>query len=1386
MSLEIARNLTPRYDSWNEDPSLIRPELLHELFEVQADVRPDSVAVEFEGARLTYGELDGRANQLAHYIRSAGAGRGAVVGILLCRSPEVYVAMLAVMKAGAAYVPMDPEYPPERVAYILRDSGATMLISESEFASHLLPDGPIVVLLDALVEELAAQSKARLSRAEVETEPQDLCYLIYTSGSTGHPKGVQIEHRSICHLARAEANVFGITSADRVYQGFSCAFDASLEEIWMAFFSGATLIAASADMAHAASDLPKILNQLGVTVMSCVPTMLALMDEDIPSLRVLIVGGEACPPYLVEKWCGPGRRMFNTYGPTEATVIATCGELTPSRTVTIGRALPNYRIMLLDERGNHVPPGTIGEISIGGVGVARGYVGRPDLTAERFISDRISGDPRDRLYKSGDLGRLTRDGEIEILGRVDTQVKIRGFRVELSEIESELMRCEGVRASVVDLREDTPGIKQLVGYVVTRDDAGFDEDAIKARLRVDLPPYMIPAAIGKIAAIPKLSSGKIDRKALPAPEQRQVAGHGEYHAPRNDLERKLAEEWGRLASSAKVSRDADFFSPDIGGHSLLAARMVSELRRDPDFHSLSVIDVYHHSTLSGLAAEIERRRSLPTLERVGRDSAASARRPHLAHRFCAFAQVPALYLVFFVVSMQWLIPYLTYSRMAKSHPVMISLCAALGVLLLLYPAELLLTIAVKWLILGRIKAGAYPIWGSYYFRWWLVQRLLSLTHIDALAGTSLINLYYRAMGARIGSGVHFGAHCTMMFDMLTVGDDSSIGVETGLAGFTVEDGWLKIAPITIGQRCFVGARAIMRPNSTMEDEASLGELSMLPEGAAIGRGQSWAGSPARPLAKRESLEAHRSAAIRPSRPRRVAFTMLHAIGAVILPSVYLLALLPGIAELWSVSEHVGLGTGLLRIVAASPLVALSFIVLLCLEIAAIKWLLLGRVRAGTYRLDSWLYVRKWFVDQLMEVSLDFLGPLYATLYLNPWYKLLGAKIGAKAEISTACSASPDLIQLGDESFVADAVSLGTPRIEAGYITLAKTEIGRRAFIGNSALIPAGHTIGESTLIGVLSSTPLGGHGAEQAATSWLGTPAIFLPKRHEAKTASAGQTYEPSRKLVGLRLAIEFLRITLPATFLTMFSGALITAAVMTFNRMPAIEAVMLFPLVMFGCGIAAALIVVGTKWMLMGRYRPGEAMLWSGFVWRNELVTAMHENLADPFLTEFLLGTPYAACFFRLMGSKIGRRVFLNSTCFTEYDLITIGDDVAVNSDCTIQTHLFEDRVMKMSTIDIGDRCSLGAGSVVLYDTILKPGANLSDLSLVMKGEVLPQDTRWEGSPCRRSPEREDPLTPSSSFVSPEMVSKPADDGIAQQRPAIVCIAAGANEVRRHEGVER
>src|SRR6266851_74035 len=381
--------------------------VLHEIFEAQADARPNAVAVAFGTETATYLELEQRANRIARHLREQGVRPESRVALLLPRSTDLYAAILGVLKAGAAYVPLDAEYPADRVAYILEDSGAEALLTTADLAEpHAVYRG-VVVRMDADLAEIDAQSPARLPHNTVGVGPRDLCYVIYTSGSTGRPKGVMIEHRSASHLVCAEARIFAVRPEDRVYQGFSLSFDASVEEVWLAFHAGATLVAATPEMAHAGPDLPRLLAELGVTVLSCVPTLLLMFTEDVPTVRLLILGGEACPEQIVERWARPGRRMVNTYGPTEATVIATYAELHRGKAVTIGRAAPGYRVHILDDSLRPVPAGVVGEICIGGIGVARGYSGLEELTRERFVSDPFTpGDPHARLYRTGDLGRL--------------------------------------------------------------------------------------------------------------------------------------------------------------------------------------------------------------------------------------------------------------------------------------------------------------------------------------------------------------------------------------------------------------------------------------------------------------------------------------------------------------------------------------------------------------------------------------------------------------------------------------------------------------------------------------------------------------------------------------------------------------------------------------------------------------------------------------------------------------------------------------------------------------------------------------------------------------------------------------------------------------------
>ncbi len=1339
-------------------PELCRNELLHELFERSAAAGEGRIALACGDERMTYGEVEQRANQLARHLRALGVQRGCHVALLLPRSLDVYVGLLAALKSGAAYVPLEPDYPADRVAYILGDVKAEVLITVSALGEKAGQFAGKVVALDRDTAMVSRQPVTPLVRAETGVTPQDVAYVIYTSGTTGRPKGVPIEHRSACHLVRAEGAIFNVRPSDRVYQGFSIAFDASVEEVWLALFAGATLVAGTREMVRSGPMLSRLLTEAGVTVFSTVPTQLAMMSDDVPGVRLLIVGGEACPADLVTRWARPGRRMVNTYGPTEATVIATFGDLRPGEPVTIGRPVPNYAVAILDEFLRPAPADQVGELCIGGIGLARGYVGRPELTREKFIVNPLGSEPP-MLYRTGDLACFNEAGEIEFRGRVDSQVKLRGYRVELAEIESVLLGCPGVAAAVVAVREDVPGVQQLIGYVVPREGEVVAEVVLKERLRERLPAYMVPAVIDAIPSLPVLPSGKVDRRALPAPQARQAAADDPNHvAPRTEMERRLVAVWEKLFAPQRVSVTDDFFR-ELGGHSLLAARLVGELRQEADLRGVSILDVYEEPTVEKLAARLERRSptqrettASPTPKNAGSETGAPQPGAGRRHFLCGLWQLGGLYFVLGFFSLQWLAPYLTYTWMyEEDYERWEAIVGAFGVLVALYPAMLAASIVVKWLVIGRFRAGSYPLWGSYYFRFWFVNTIQSAIPVHYLAGTPLLGIYFRLMGARIGRNVHLASPNFACYDLLDIGDDTSVGTDATAPGYHVENGRLLIGTVRIGQGCFVGTRAVMRENSALADGAALDDMSLLPAGQTIPAGERWLGSPARRVPSGAGVPpASVSRASRPveatmgetpaelvaggtpapltSALRRVGFACLHAVGVALFPACILAAILPGVVLM----NHLNYEDDYYSYLFLAPLVAFSYVVLLGLEIAAFKWLLLGRVKPGRYPIHSLFYVRKWFVDHLMDLSLDFLGPLYASVYLEPWFKLLGAKLGKQAEISTAGAVSPDLLDIGDESFLADSVTLGAARVEGGFITLAHCRVGKRAFVGNSAMLPPGSGVADNALVGCLSLPPANAEDAARPGATWLGSPAIFLPTRQQSTTFSAENTFQPTVKLRAQRAVIEFIRVLLPATGFVVLTSLLFSGVVLSQDYLEPWEQLAAFPLLYGVCGLIAVLFLILLKWTVVGRYRPGERPLWSTFVWRNELVNAVHEHLSNDWFTGILQGTPFIGWVFRALGACIGRRVYLETTDITEHDLVTLGDDVCVNADATLQTHLFEDRVMKMSTVEVGDRCTIGGLSLVLYDTRMEADSNLNSLSLLMKGETLPAGTRWEGIPAR------------------------------------------------------
>ena len=1310
------------------DAPYARDELLHEILAATAARDPSAPALRLTDpdpeiprrSVLTYGELRQRASRFAHYLRGRGIQRGDRVLICLPRGLDQYLALLGVLEAGAAYVPMDWSVPQDRADYVCTDAAVALVVTGEERAASFRAHGAPVLDMGAELGDIAASPDTPLGREETGAEPADLAYIIYTSGSTGQPKGVAIRHDNICHLVRAEGAILDLRPTDKVFGGFSLAFDMSIETMWSAFLASAELLVGSEALNRAISDLPQVLEEQGATVWHATPSLLAVVEAPLRGIRLINLGGEACPPELVRRWAALDRRLLNTYGPTETTVTATWAELHPGEPVTIGRPLPGYTAWIVDEALHPVQPGEEGELVIGGPGVGAGYLNLPEQNAARFVALPFPGAP-ERAYRTGDLVRLDGDGQIEYLGRIDTQVKIRGFRVELGEIEGLLGTDPAVAQAVVNLFQEADGTGLLAAFVAPRAGTSIDVARLRSLVRERLPTYMRPAAYEVRDSLPTLVSGKVDRKALARPNRLDAPGRA-LAAPETEIEEKLLGIWSIVFAPTEVSVLDDFFE-DLGGHSLRAARMVSLARAEAGLERLSIQDLYAAPSIRKLAARVEDAAAAPAHAAVPPLPFAPV--SSWRHAVCGAAQLLALLPIYAFAGMQWLLPYLAYTAWDSWYENRLQgIAVAALCFVLLPPLLILVSIGVKWLVLGRVRPGDYPLWGSYYFRWWLVRRVLSVIPTRYLAGTPMMRLYYRLLGARIGKDAYLGLPQIDAPDLVSIGSGAIVSEGAVLATTSVEHGRLRIGTATLGDNTFVGVMSVVGRNASLGDGAALEDLSALPTGEHIPAGELWSGSPA---AKQGQYGAKQPPMV--AAWRRAVVTLGLLLSAPLLPLAAVLPIMPGVVAMveWqdSSSSHTYL--------VAAPLLALLYVVLMCGLTIAAKWLLLGRVKPGTHSIWSWFYVRYWFVRQLGELALEMLHPIYATLYVLPWYRAMGAKVGARAEISTATAVIHDLISIGPESFIADGVVFGAARLEPGAVRLARTRIGHRSFIGNSGLLPTGAAVGDDVLIGVLSKPPEEPGRAMEAGTTWFGSPALRLPRRQSFALFDEGSRFRPSRRLVLMRLAIEFVRVILSTTVsIALFVLMLDFASDVLDEDGGGWLLTMAFPFLYLGMALAAGAFVLALKWLVVGRYRPITAPLWSPFVWRSELVTSTYENLVVPLLLTPLRGTPFINMYLRLLGARIGRRVFTDTTDMTEFDLVSVGDDAALNEDAGLQTHLFEDRVMKVSALEIGPRASVGSLAIVLYDSRMEAETQLGDLSVLMKGETLPAGTSWEGSPAR------------------------------------------------------
>lgn len=1312
-------------------PELARDETLADIFAASAKAFAHSLCIVSGAEKLTYAQVDAMATALARGLRRNGIGPGCVIGLWMARGHELLISQIAIAKTGAAWLPFDADVPMERVVECLTDCQARALLVGADHLARATGHAPCPVLLaQTLVDPNDASDVDALALGCTSDHP---AYMIYTSGSTGKPKGIVITGANICHYLRVANEVYGLVASDVVFQGASVAFDLSMEEIWVPYLVGACLFVVTPAIMGDADALPDVMIGAGVTVLDTVPTLLSLLSRDVPGLRVIILGGEACPSTLAARWCAPNRKIFNSYGPTEATVVATISEVKAGEPVTIGKPIPNYTCYVVNEDMTLAEPGKEGELLIGGPGIAMGYLGREDLTAEKFIENPFATDGRDPiLYRSGDAVAIDDKGDILFRGRIDDQVKIRGFRVELGEIEARLSDLPGIGQAAVVLRNDD-GLDQLVAFIVA-ENGGADElepRLLRTQLRETLPAYMVPARFEALAQLPRLPSGKVNRNELKKRELSVALEAAEAQEdPRTDTEAKLLEAAKAVLPPQAIPFDADFFT-DLGGHSLLAARFVSILRQTPAFATVTLQELYSTRSLRALGHVLDGR-ALQMGERPNLDLSFTPP-PFLRRFLCGSAQAAALVLIFSFVTIQWLGLFLASIWIVSSDAsIWIEMATLMGVYVVTNIGMKALIVALKWVVIGRTKPGVYPLWGVYYFRVWFVQRLIQVSTIKFLQCSPLMRWYMRALGAKVGKDAMIGEFEAGAIDLLTIGDNVSTGLKTKFANAEVIGDKVHIGAISVGEGAYTGNCSVFGPNVHIGRDAQIGDLTALLSGTIVPDGEIWDGSPARKTGMVDiaALPPVAQASVL----RQSVHGVIYVLSYIVILMLGLLPIFPAFYVLYNLDNWIDSKGTVDYEVPWSMLpvltwpTAFALVVVAMIVIVAVRWIVLPRVSTGVYSIHSNFYLRKWMVGLATEVTLETLSSLYATLYMRHWYRAMGAKIGPGSEISTNLAGRYDLVDIGADNFIGDEAVFGDEELHRGWMTLEKVKTGDRVFFGNDCVISAGAVIEDDALIGVKSKLPEGKRVGKKE--TWFGSPAMSIPNRQKV-AISANFTYQPPVWFKAFRYVFEALHTSLPtALFISMayITADVIAVPLETGDWGLAIAYFLASGIIM---AIVAILFCAALKWVLMGVYKPVMKPMWSFWAMRTEAVAVLYGGLVGKASSEFLRGTPFLPWVLRLYGCRIGKGVWMDLTDVTEFDCVIVGDYCSLNMMSCLQTHLYEDRIMKVGRVHLGRGVTVGPGATVLYDSVVGDWARLGPLTVVMKGESIPGNTQWVGAPA-------------------------------------------------------
>ena len=1422
------------YDEHNNEVEEAKKEAFvkpHEVFESVCKKNPKHSAIEENGVVYTYREILNKANKIAETLKSMDIVKGSVVAIFVKRGVNVYISMLGILKAQCSYVPIDTGFPQTRVLFTLQNSGAAVIIRETEGLFSLLKhDGGEkkesnnnnngnknngaskdnnneksltssdyammekiktslghVVLQDTNIIHSSIGSNINTNKKKINSNKggnkmtklnyidanftinPKIAYIIYTSGTTGIPKGVMVSVRNASHYINVLKQLFSSNSNDRIFQGYSTAFDASYGEIWMAFSGGATLVVGTPEMMQSGADLKLTINELGITILDTTPTNLTIMGTgyDLPLLRIVIVGGEQCTAPVVEKW-QPGRRFFNMYGPTETTVSATYAELFAGKPVSIGNGLPGYTVSIRDETMKVVKNGEEGELCIGGKGVTLGYLNAPVKTASKFVF--VDGA---RIYKTGDLVREDKDGSVVFIGRADSQVKIRGYRVELEDIETHISGVEGCKSVVVAVQKNpVSNAQELVAFIVTSDETSFNPTDARRYLKTVLPKYMIPNAFVRITVdeIPHSNiSGKVLRGKLPYWSTLELlvdprlsfgddsVGESKDSQPKTSTEHYIANILLNILQ-IKIPMAENIF--DYGFNSVSGALLISKCRNEKNWSFLKMKDVYEYTSPRALSAYIDSCivetkigikgfdigadvNTIPLLRTTELDSFYNKRRK------CLVVFLQMMVYIWFALLLNLVM--LVQQFVLNNVPTWVYFVQLICVPVVIPPFLFLQAVFIKWFFIGRIKEADYPLYSLNYFKWWLLHRMV--INPLFLPGHSLAVLSSRLLGSKIGENVYLA--CTPFFetDLVEIGNNVTLQPDAVIQTWVVENHILKLRKIKIGNNVYVGERSTIALGSIVGDDTIVHPLTITAKFSNYEKNTEIQGAPGKMIKNSSSTTSPLKRQLMNlksnSQQQSTCGSFFVQIGILFILAIQMMlfsiAFIAPVGLLYYTVpsfQTALLNFDCLPLFKWVPLCALIQQFLTVFFLCLVKRVVSGNSQyEGLVTLDSFEYLRRFVAQYAIRMLMT--GPsrgLTETVFMRFTLRYgMGMDVGEGSEIDVSnWGPKPELVHCGKHCMINGGALLGIAPVYYGQLLLRRSSLGEKTFLGNMSVVPQGSMIKGNTLLGVMSVSP---KNMEQGST-YLGSPSFKLPSRkvwrNEMQSTETDLTFNPPFYMRILRLVMNLIKIITQMTmifaimllYMYIFNYVDNQFDVETSDNLLYLSFWIKFSwwlLISLTYAIVIVLVCALGKWLVVCKYRPIQVPMWSCFIWRSDISYEMEIFMRGA--VRVFDGTPVINIIYRLFGVDIGENVFLFGATFMEHDLTHIGDNSVVTGG-TLQTHLYEDRFYKTGHVNLGKNSLVAPGGFALYDSEMGQNSSLSSHSLLMRNETFEKNQRYFGLP--------------------------------------------------------